>query len=119
MSDAYDKAVESLKGKTKGEIYDIWGNPDLYKNGPSILFSYAGVDRYGEHTCNIGCLTMIRRSPDLFWADTPELTKAILEDDRIPTHIDDCEDFTIFAEWQRRIDKELGREPPVWNNPAK
>lgn len=59
---------------------------------------------------NSGCLTMIRNQR-LIRPETP-LEKEIAADTRLPdspTKIT-TDHLPIFAEWQRRIDRELGRE---------
>ncbi len=62
-----------------------------------------------------GCLTQIHDDPDRYGAWTPELTKEIVADDRIPTQPGITpENLPVFAEWQRKVDAALNREPPVW-----
>ena len=65
-----------------------------------------------------GCITHIR-NPHLnrivfAYSETlrDRLTKEIREDERIPTRGDliKISDLPVFAEWQRRLDKELLRE---------
>lgn len=106
MKDKYDEAVEYLTENPKA-IWHSWGTPTSHPSG--CLFQYVtptGDD--GETYC--GCLTLIRGSSN-FKACTPELTEAIRADKRIPEKGDEItvEHLPIFAEWQRRIDKELNR----------
>ena len=66
----------------------------------------------GKHN-DRGCLTMIRGDKGTeFTAPTEELTAAIRKDKRIPTDIKyvKVRHLPIFAEWQRRLDKELPRK---------
>lgn len=71
----------------------------------------------GQH--RFGCLSMIRDDDDMevnpYVAQTKELTREIKEDYRIPPSSSDItvEHLPIFAEWQRRLDKELNRLPPT------
>jgi MoxR-like ATPase len=108
--DKYDDQIEAIRSvsprERKALIYAEW---TLGKD----LFAYAGtLDKFTrtEEGLPCGCLTMIR-SDEGFVAQTSALTKAIKADTRIP---DDPEKITlrhlpVFAEWQRRLDKELGR----------
>lgn len=60
-----------------------------------------------------GCLTQIRRSNGVSRGPTPELTKAIRADKRIPmlhTGITK-KNLPVFAEWQRKIDAGANRGP--------
>jgi hypothetical protein len=58
-----------------------------------------------------GCMTQIKLEPSKYDAPTRELKEAILADDRIPNDPMSItrELLPVFAEWQRRIDKELNR----------
>lgn len=73
-----------------------------------------GLFKFVDNYCQ-ACLTMIRGSHYL--ATTPELTRAIKGDSRIPFHYNSVEpdNLQVFKEWQRRLDKELGREVPTIN----
>jgi len=107
MPDKYDKAIDYLT-ENPDQIWNSWNEPHSYPQG--CLFMYVSKT---EHTANnIGCLTTIRRN-DGFGkvACTPELTEAIRADERIPKGARDIkvEDLPVFAEWQRRLDKELNR----------
>lgn len=102
--DKYDKAVEYLT-KHPDEIHFAWNRPHTARGG--CLFQYAQNTDSTTEFC--GCLTQIRGGFEV--AQTPELTEAILRDIRLPCDEDDItvDDLPIFAEWQRRIDKELNR----------
>lgn len=110
--DKYDIAIEYLT-KYPNEMYTAWGNPDAHEAG--CLFQYA-TRKYGpENTpLSIGCLTMIRDSNKLQTmyceAETQQLTREIKADKRIPDRISKVtvDDLSVFAEWQRRLDRELG-----------
>ena len=106
--DKYDKAVKYLERHPE-EINEAWGSPTTYdrSKGDHIagcLFMIAG----NENTHNCGCLTQVRGST-VSVALTPALTKAIRKDKRIPKSPDliTVEDLPVFAEWQRKIDKEI------------
>ena len=118
MSDIYDEAVAFLT-ENPDRIYDAWNDPCISEGG--ILFSH--VRKPGESTEGVGvcgCLTQIARGvSDDRWsityvAQTKELTDAIRADIRIPVSPSYImvDNLQVFAEWQRRIDKELGRETP-------
>lgn len=103
--DAYDEAVEYLRGRPEA-IPVAWSCPD---DGPAgMLFRVTGRDR------RFGCLTQIRLHKEVI-APTPELTALIKNDKRIPTHPTRITPahLPIFAIYQRQLDAELGREPPV------
>ena len=120
MSDKYDDAVAYLT-EHPDKIEDAWNDGGYFENDTAdeephsgaALFRFAsksgtgGICRSG--LC-YGCLTMIRDSPGIV-AETEELTNAIRQDERIPTSWHDItvEHLPTFAEWQRRLDKELGR----------
>jgi hypothetical protein len=61
-----------------------------------------------------GCLTQIRAF-DYVKAYTPELTAAIRADDCLPRYVQNITPahLPVFAEWQRKIDMEFNRTPPV------
>lgn len=110
--DKYDEAVEYLRENPE-LIYDRWNYP-MREHG--VLFGYVSPKRDemypdpGSKIC--GCLTQVKAH--VHDAYTATLTEAIRQDARIP---EDAADLTedhleVFAEWQRRIDRELGREPP-------
>ena len=104
MSDKYDKAIEYLTDHPS-EIERAWNNPRNHEMG--CLFTYAQHPVFDRFMC--GCLTQIREGG--MGAQTKELTKAIRADRGIPFRAEDItvETLPVFAEWQRRLDKELGR----------
>jgi hypothetical protein len=101
MKDKYDEQIERLT-KNPARIKDEWSDA-------IGIFDYAERS-YGPWSDDCGCLTMIR-SGGGYRAQTEELTKAIRADKRIPKRDADIkpEHLPVFAEWQRRIDKELNR----------
>ena len=108
--DIYDQAVEYLSERAQSDndvIWSAWFWPGQDKGG--ILFSH--TDRSRSGAC-CGCLTQIRGG--LREGPTPELTERIRLDTRIPTHgeLITAEMLPVFAEWQRKIDAELGRPTP-------
>jgi hypothetical protein len=109
MKDKYDEAIEYLQLMPKEMIY-AWNGPRGHSAG--ILFSFCSSDRRSKYkNANvIGCLTLIRQK-DYYIAETPALTAAIQADERMPDHEDKItiDSLPVFAEWQRRIDKELNR----------
>lgn len=123
--DAYDRMIESLADSPRSVTY-AWDYPSREDCGP--LFAKCSFDRSDVHHRACGCLTQIRYSDTniVVGRDGPreDLTYQIASDERLPTDIWDFHrDFTAadrqtrvamlqpFAEWQRRLDKELGREP--------
>lgn len=104
--DKYDEAVEYLKANPD-RIGAAWSLPSSTQGG--CLFKYAnGI--HGE--ADTGCLTMIRDEASLHVPGRPDLTQEIRNDPRIPEHkrLITVSDLPIFAEWQRRLDVELGRK---------
>lgn len=78
------------------------------------FFAMAGQSGRSDRIADgkwIGCITMIKDNPELYQAQTPELTAAILADDRIPRNGGEItvDDLLVFLEWKNRIDQELGR----------
>jgi hypothetical protein len=115
--DAYDKAVAYLRERPR-EIRANW--LDAQRPTPDrparILFGFVTKHRGIQSCC--GCLTQIRNTP---WrvAETDSLTEAIKDDGRLPTTPEKItvDLLDVFAEWQRRIDTELGRDAPEWLGP--
>lgn len=101
--DKYDAEIERLKNATQDEIAESWNECEpLFKR----------CCRFGELRRDYipcGCLTQIRLGKHV--AATDALTLEIRADDRIPRepHLITPAHLPIFAEWQRRIDKELNR----------
>jgi hypothetical protein len=109
VPDKYDEAIAELlqdnpsRPTFEERVVDAWNYPK--KRGPGALFQPCGQ----MGAC--GCLTQIvSREMNFdgapYAAVTPELTEAILADDRIPPTPHDItpEDLPVFAEWQRKID---------------
>jgi hypothetical protein len=120
--DAYDEAVDYFT-VNPDKIPLAWNNPDKYPGG--FLFSLCHRSRYGwmedeyglpyDGSCpiTIGCPVMIRE--DLHYkAETPEITDRIRKDSRIPKTVLMPKHLHHLANVQRRTDKELGREAPVF-----
>ena len=106
-NDAYDQEITYLTEHPE-RIYYHW-------NMGSPLFQKACNYKTCEPTA-YGCLTQIRSDPAYYKARTPELTAAILADDRIPVWgIINVEHLSVFAEWQRRLNRELNRKPSVFD----
>jgi len=100
--DKYDEAIKYLT-EHPDEIYEAWVNNRLHRAG--CLFQFCGDGLQP----GVGCPTMVRGGR--YHAATPELTAAIRADDRLPDFSDVITPATlpVFAEWQRRLDKELQR----------
>lgn len=98
--DKYDKEIAELTANPN-EIYMHWVCA-------SPLFQFATRRSLGS-LIGCGCLTQVRSLA--FEAETPELTASVRADKRIPKYAQDIsvEDLPVFAEWQRRLDKELKR----------
>lgn len=107
MGDKYDDAVAYLTKYPIG-ILIAW-----HQDGPgSELFSFvtrSGLNGESANGDTCGCLTQVRNRTYVAYTDA--LTAAIRADDRIPkeSHEITIEILPVFAEWQRRIDRELGR----------
>lgn len=104
--DKYDRAMAWFK-KYPSAIQLAWSRPNLARGG--CLFDCATPDGLSANTPSgehCGCLTTIREHAYVAW--TPELTAAILADDRIPMKANiRVSDLPVFAEWQRRLDREI------------
>jgi hypothetical protein len=106
--DAYDQAVEYLT-ENPHMIYSAWNHAmSSFATKGSCLF--VACSKEFDERC--GCLTMVRSMNA--YAATPSLTKEIREDERIPFGARGINrtNLSVFAEWQRRLDKELVRTPP-------
>lgn len=85
---------------------------DQWTNGID-LFAFATPTGDVVSYCGCGCLTMIMNGMgkviDKSHEPNEKLTLAIKSDHRIPKSISEITpgNLQVFAEWQRRIDKEL------------
>lgn len=109
--DAYDVAIDVVKNKNNlSEIYRYWGSASrLPTTVPYCLFRIA--DNGGS--MNGGCLTMIKGGRYIVDGRN-DLTELVRKDIRLPLRPEEItvENLSVFAEWQRRLDVELDREPP-------
>lgn len=107
--DKYDKEIGKLlhilerygRFCFRAAMYFHW-----YSAAP--LFQFCSPS--GSVTKGVGCLTMVRSGHGaVFGRD--DLTVEIRNDNRIPLGPGDAQPKQLFAcaEWQRRLDKELGR----------
>lgn len=121
MTDKYDEEIGRLSS-LHGDAFTVavskaWGCG-------SLLFRYAGYEDGNEedddgNLRDCGCLTQIREDSGpcgfgvfaVSGEHREDLTRAIAEDERLPDSPWQIEHkhLPIFAEWQRRLDKELGR----------
>lgn len=106
--DKYDAEIARLlahandEASFRNEVARSW-------NRGMLLFAVAG-----DASC--GCLTQIRRTAGLaadkrYHAATVSLTEAIRKDPRLPIGPEAItrESLPVFAEWQRRVDREVAR----------
>jgi hypothetical protein len=112
--DKYDRAISYLTD-LPSEIFKAWSSTD---HECHCLFAFVSPTGRVENEPvgngkRIGCLTQIRAS-DHCVAWTDDLTRRIRADERIPLSGSDTtpEHLPVFAEWQRTIDRELGRGEP-------
>jgi len=116
--DKYDRAIELLQ-QSENFLEDVvraWINADA-GDTTGCLFQYAGEinSYYGYNGTSTGCLTMIRKHPATRSAATKDLTEGIINDARIPKEYTDItpECLPVFADWQRRLDREIRNQPTV------
>ena len=121
--DVYTKAIgyfsriyrEKGEDSFKDAVFSAWIKPRDIRGGS--LFGYASPSRNYfnyDNTVTCGCLTQIKILQEP--GPTPELTQAILDDPNIPEKVGDIHhpsQLRVFAQWQRRLDRELNREPLV------
>jgi len=121
MKDKYSQACDYFdaiedKEEFQKEVRKNWYSPQ--KEGPGCLFQFVtpNGDASGESTnpegYTTGCIMMLHMTP-YYHAWTPELTEAIRNDKRIPIGVDKVTKRMlrrVFAPWQRKIDKILGRK---------
>ncbi len=116
MSDRFDKAVKHLT-KRPELIAETWNRAYATELGQRA-FTTAERAAHAASACLFlncgnkgfpatGCLTQVCHNHQK--AGTPELTKAIRADKKIPRNGDAIKvgDLQLFADWQRRIKREL------------
>jgi hypothetical protein len=119
--DAYDEAVAYLK-EHRDEIFGAWRDgfvtEELNPHHAHILFRPCGHRRWNADGQLCGCLTQVKNGMGV--AATPELTEAIRLDQKVPEYGTQirAHHLEAFADWQRRIDRELGRPAPKWKGVA-
>lgn len=107
--DEYDLEIERItKEITEGNskaISEAWFKGEC-------LFKFASKSGNPDLLHRFGCLTIIRNYPNTYYAETKALTEEISKDERIPKNASSItvKDLPVFAEWQRRLDKELNRK---------
>lgn len=106
--DKYDEAIAALRAAPdfRRAVYRAWLDPSGTAAG--CLFVAAAPDpRMG---LGYGCLSQVKHK--FLPGFTDELTAAIKADPRIPKLPADItpESLDVFAEWQRRLDKEFNRK---------
>jgi len=112
--DRYDLDIAKINRKVKaGADFNKVVSDHWIGASPLFLFVTPTGHTYDSERSDklpCGCLTMIRRGHKYAWTD--ELTKEIRSDERIPDADFDItpEHLPVFAEWQRRLDKEI-RQP--------
>lgn len=109
------KVQKRKRDRYDDEVNRLTNNPRLIRESwdyAEPLFQH--VQHVARPRANFvcGCLTQV--ASKIFEAATPELTEAIQKDERIPKSVEfiTVEHLPLFAEWQRRIDKELKRKAP-------
>jgi hypothetical protein len=110
--DKYDKAIAYLK-KNPEMITSCWNIPNNGNSG-GCLFQVCSPTGNILDDCfypsQYGCPTQVAsREKKAF---TREITLEIRQDTRIPRWAHDItvKNLHVFAEWQRRLDKELNRK---------
>lgn len=112
MADKYDDDIADIMSEVEGGLsFSQVVNAHWCAVSPLFQYATPSDTRLRPDGRGCGCLTMIRKFPDCC-AWTEELTEEIRSDERIPFSA--CtvtpEDLPVFAEWQRRLDKEI-RQP--------
>jgi hypothetical protein len=119
MADKYDDAIEWLVNRPQ-LIVEQWSKAGSGGNhGGQSLFHYCDAPG-SKYAAACGCLTMIRNGTgkviNVDGTVNTQLSKDIKADNRLPRLIDDIKDLRgddlraalqPFAEWQRRLDKEI------------
>lgn len=107
--DRYDHAIDYLMRHPE-QIEFAWQFCNTHVAG--CLFQYVHGRKCKSRKCIHGCLTMIRSQYHEYCnAPNEKLTTAIRADTRLPTDVNEIRlhHLPIFAEWQRKLDKELNR----------
>lgn len=115
--DKYDDSIQEILQAEDDFVFrrlidELWAMPSPLTAG--CLFQFAtrsgGPDKPRPDSGPYGCLTMIR-SGERHIAETESLTRRIRADERIPDSVEGItrSNLHVFAEWQRILDKELGR----------
>lgn len=105
--DKYDKQIEEIKSG-HSTIKEDW-----YKAKGLFAFATDCKAELSSVEATVGCLVMIRNSSGIVLAQDQELAKKltneILLDKRLPRLPEEIkeEHLPVFAEWQRRLDKEI------------
>lgn len=110
--DRYDKAIEILIDTDSYELDKAWDEPQEHDAG--CLFAYVGSDPF-DGRMN-GCLTQVKFDGQN--AETMQLALDIKACDEIVSVGEMMEmnqeqlrsSLEVFADWQRRLDKELDRD---------
>lgn len=110
MRDEYDDHMDELRANNSiiqdwDEVKPLFRVLGPERNSPSRV---KGVREFCSPWL-YGCPTQIKSQPARFCAITPELTKKILEDRRIPCSKEQItlESLPAFAEYQRAVDEIL------------
>lgn len=119
--DKYDEAIEYLTEHPE-KIYDAWSMSEALDSPTGhagCLFNFAGQQTDCADTddgiVDCGCLTQIRGGGGFAAFRSGEIDPALSEEIAFDTRIPESgcsirvEHLPVFAEWQRRLDKELGR----------
>lgn len=115
--DIYDEAISYFENNSE-EILPVWDDPRSHWTG--VLFSAVtpnGIEQKNPFNQDCGDICRIRSLEAYAW--TRELTSFIQNDTRIPPILDSnngmpkisIDSLKIFAEWQRKIDTALNRDP--------
>jgi len=117
VKDKYDIAIEYLRANPD-KVFKAWQEPhgvsDEIKQA-HCLFQYVTPNGEGKviyrdgEVVYFGCLTQVKQGQlddEKYIAWTPELTKMIVEDERIP-HNATVDTLEVFAEYQRMLDKTI------------
>lgn len=115
--DAYSKAIDFFKAFPE-KLIEVWDDPKSHWSG--ILFQAVTPDGYSQDNDDglfCGDLCEIRSLMANAW--TINLQEEIVNDPRIPKLYASndyipklsIEILEVFADWQRKIDEEIGRNP--------